>query len=126
MRELEEAQIEKELKTLTTIPLSEDSISLTEKAKELNISPHTLRRVPMPGYQLIGEQLVSHALLDQIKQELEPNQQYQKVEAILQKYHLTMGALDYLGYKIIWKGLIPFKIVKKRRKSKIQAEDKSP
>jgi len=114
LRELEEEKIEYELNRLGVIEISEDIVSLKEKAQELNILPETLTRIQIPNYYIIGEQLVSKRFLKKLKGEIKTDS-YEQINEILCHYNLPLQALDYIGYKIIWKGLKPMKIVKKTK-----------
>jgi hypothetical protein len=113
LREMEEQQIALEMSTLQEISISEDAVSLQQKAKELCVHPKTLMRMEIPGYHVIGEQLVSQRFLEKVKGEIRPPVDYQTVEEILAKYELTMGVLEYMGYRVIWEGLCPSKVVKR-------------
>ena len=114
LRNMEEEQIEKELDVIGEINLSDDIVSIKEKAKELKVSPKTLTRMKIPDYYVIGEQIVSKMFLEKIKGEIRPHQDYQKVEEILRNHNLTTLALEYLGYKVVWDGLHPTKVVEKK------------
>jgi len=118
LREIEEKQIEKELCSLQEISLSGDVVSIQETARELHVSPATLTRMEIPGYHMIGEQFVSQTFLEKVREELRPFQEYPKVEEILNGHQLSMLALDSMGYRIIWEGLHPTKVVEKKRDTK--------
>ncbi len=115
LREMEEKQTEKELRELGELTFSQDLVSIAEKARELGVSPGTLTRIELPGYYMMGEQFVSKEFLEKVNEEIKPGQDYQEVEDILGKYNLTMQTLDYMGYKVLWEGLHPIKVVKGRR-----------
>ena len=72
----------------------------------------------IPGYYVIGEQFVSQVFLEKVREELRPFQEYPKVEEILNGHQLPMQALDSMGYRIIWDGLYPTKVVEKKRDTK--------
>jgi len=112
LKTLEETLIQKELANLQEISISEDIISLQTKASELQIHPETLRRYQLPNHVIVGDQIISNHYLKKIDQELRPHQAYSDVETILDKYHVSMQVLNLLGYKILWDGLIPRKIIK--------------
>ena len=118
LREIEEKQIEKELCSLKEISLSGDVVSIPETARELHVSPATLTRMEIPGYHVIGEQFVSQVFLEKVREELRPFQEYPQVEEILNGHQLPMQALDSMGYRIIWDGLYPTKVVEKKRDTK--------
>ena len=114
LREMEERQIDKELDTLGEINISQDIVSIYDMAKELHVSPKTLTKIEVPDYIVIGEQIVSKIFLEKVKEEIRPFQEYQKVEEILQNHNLTTLALEYMGYKILWEGLNPTKVLEKK------------
>ena len=113
LKKLEEKQIEKEITRVGEIKISGDVVLLKDKAKELNVNPETLHRIKIPGYHVMGERIVSKEFLGKVKEEIKLIQEYEEVEEILNKHNLTMQALDYMGYRIIWEGLKPVKIVEK-------------
>ena len=112
--EMEEKQIDKELDTLGEINISQDIVSIQDMAKELHVSPKTLTKIEIPDYYVIGEQIVSKIFLEKVKEEIRPLPDYKKVEEILLTHNLTTLALDYMGYKVIWEGLNPTKVVEKK------------
>ena len=111
---MEERQIDKELDTLGEINISQDIVSIQDMAKELHVSPKTLTKIEIPDYIVIGEQIVSKIFLEKVKEEIRPFQEYQKAEEILHNHNLTTLALEYMGYKILWEGLHPTKVVEKK------------
>jgi predicted nuclease of restriction endonuclease-like RecB superfamily len=114
LRDLEDQQFTQEREKFNRIQLVEEIVPLKEKARELKTHPDVLRRLQIPDHYIIGEYIVSQHYLNQVKEELTPHSQdYPKIEEILGKYHLTSKALELMGYKIIWEGLKPKKIVKK-------------
>jgi len=98
---------------LGEINISQDIVSIQDLAKESHVNPKTLTKIEIPDYHVIGEQIVSKIFLEKIKEEIRPHQEYQKVEEILQTHNLTTLALDYMGYKVVWEGLNPTKVVEK-------------
>jgi hypothetical protein len=114
LRKMEEKQIDKELHELGEINISQDIVSIQEMAKELHVSPKTLAKIEIPDYHVIGKQIVSKIFLEKVKEEIRPHQEYQKVEEILQTHNLTTLALEHMGYKVIWEGLNPTKVVEKK------------
>jgi len=118
LRDMEEKQIDKELNELGEINISQDIISIQEMAKDLHVSPKTLTEIEIPEYIVIGEQIVSKIFLEKVKDEIRPFQEYQKVEEILRNHNLTTLALEYMGYKIVWEGLNPTKVVEKTVETK--------
>ncbi len=113
LKEIDEKHIQKELTKIEKIDVKEEIISIKEKAKELNISPEAFKRVNIPNYVLIGEKLISQTYLNKVKEKVGEERSYIKVKEILDMYDLTPKALDYIGYKIVWKGLTPVKIIEK-------------
>jgi len=118
LRDMDEKQIDKELHELGEINISQDLVSIQDMAKELHVSPKTLTKIDIPGYYVIGELIVSKIFLERVKEEIRPHQDYQKVEEILQNHNLTTLALDYMGYKVIWEGLNPTKVVEEKIETK--------
>lgn len=114
LREIEEKQVDKELHELGEINISQNVISIQDMAKELKVSSKTLTKIEIPNYYVIGEQIVSKIFLEKVKEEIRPHQDYQNVEEILQDHNLTTLALEYMGYKVIWEGLNPTKVVEKK------------
>jgi len=88
----------------------EKIVDLKAKAKELNISPQALERIKIPGYFIIGEKLVSKEFLEDLKEEIGERRRFNEVRKILDEHQLTDKALNLIGYKIVWKGLIPVRI----------------
>jgi hypothetical protein len=111
----EEKKIEKEIVNIKTIELNEDIVDLKTKAKELNITQQTLELIKIPSYFIIGEKIVSKKFLNKLKKEIGGKRSFTEIKPILDKYQLTDKALELIGYKIVWKGLIPSKIVKKTK-----------
>jgi len=124
LREMEEKQIEKERQTLGEIKITEDIISLQKLANKLNINPKTLSTIEIPDYIIIGDQIISKNFLEQIKEEIKPYQDYAKVEEILSSHNLTTLVLDYIGYKVVWQGLHPIKIIEKEIRNETDIEPK--
>ncbi|MHA1291285.1 MAG: DUF790 family protein [Promethearchaeota archaeon] len=107
----EEKKIKKEIATNKTIKINEDIVDLKTKAKELNISTQTLEQIKIPGYFIIGKKLVSKKFLDDLKIEIGEKRKFSEIKKILDKYQLTDKALELIGYKIVWNGLVPSKII---------------
>jgi len=118
LRDIEEKQIDKELHDLREINISQDIVSIQEMAKELHVSPKTLTRMEIPDYCVIGEQIVSKMFLEKVKEKIRSYQDYQKVEEILRNNNLTTLALEFIGYKVVWDGLHPTKVVEKKLEMK--------
>ncbi|GAF72223.1 unnamed protein product [marine sediment metagenome] len=118
LRDIEEKQIDKELHDLREINISQDIVSIQDMAKELHVSPKTLTRMEIPDYCVIGEQIVSKMFLEKVKEEIRSYQDYRKVEEILRNHNLTTLALEFMGYKVVWDGLHPTKVVEKKLEMK--------
>ena len=67
--------------------------------------------INLPGYFIIGKKLVSKVFLDNLKEEIGEKRKFSEIKRILDKYQLTDKALELIGYKAIWDGLIPVKII---------------
>ncbi|TFG26895.1 MAG: DUF790 family protein [Promethearchaeota archaeon] len=113
----EEKNIEMEIVFTQTIELDEDIADLKTQAKLLNISQQALEQIEIPDYFIIGEKLVSKKFLEKLKKEIGGKRKFSEIKQILDKYQLTDKALELIGYKIVWKGLIPSKIIKKTKSS---------
>ncbi len=107
----EERKIKHDLDSIQTIKIDDDIINLKTKAKELNVSIQVLEQINIPGYYIIGQSLVSKDFLDKLKVEIGEKRKFLEIKKILDKYQLTDKALELIGYKIIWNGLIPLKII---------------
>ncbi len=107
----EEKKIKKEIASNKKIKMDENIVDLKTKAIELNISPQALEQIEIPGYFIIGKKLVSKEFLDNLKKEIGEKRKFSEIKIILDKYQLTDKALELIGYKVIWKGLIPTKII---------------
>jgi len=106
----EEKKIKKEIAENQSIRIEEEIVDFKTKAKELNISPQALKQIDIPDYFIIGQKLVSKDFLKELKAEIGEKREFKEVKQILDKYQLTDKALNLIGYKIIWKGLIPVRI----------------
>ncbi len=113
LKEMEQKHIQKEITNIQKIEIKKEMVLIKEKAKELNIIPEALIRLNIPNYFIIGDKIVSQRYLDKLKEEIGNEREYKEIEIILEKYKLTPKALDYVGYKIMWKGIMPVKIIKK-------------
>jgi len=111
LRKLEEESIQKEMEGIEKLEIKDEIISLEEKAKELNVSKEALSRIKIPNYCIIGDKIVAKKFLEKLKEEIGEERSYEEAKKILDKYGLTSRALDYMGYKIEWKGLKPVKVV---------------
>ncbi len=113
LKEIDENHVKKEMKTIRNLTLNEEIVLIKEKAKELNVSPEALERVDIANYIVIGNKFVSRKFFQKVKEGIGNERDYKKIEKILHEHGLTPNALDYMGYKVVWKGLTPIKILKK-------------
>jgi len=120
LRREEEKQIQKELIELSSIELSEPIVDLISKAEELNINPHTLERIKIPNYFIVGKKIISQDFLNKLKKKIENKHSFAEIKLILDDYQLTTKLLDLIGFEVIWKGLIPIKVVRKHKQKNIQ------
>lgn len=116
LREIERNQVDKELRELGEIYISQDVVSIADIATEYNVNPKTIREREVTNYQVIGDQMVSNDLLEKIKTEIRSEEDYVTVEEILKRYQVSMLALDVMGFKVLWDGLQPTKVVEKSPK----------
>lgn len=107
----EEKKIKKEIANNQTIKIDDDIVDLKTKAMSLNISPQALEQIIVPGYFIIGDKLVSKEFLDNLKIEIGEKREFSEIKKILDKYQLTDKALELIGYKVVWHGLMPTKII---------------
>lgn len=66
-----------------------------------------LRRRPVEGYKLIGEQLVSEGLLSKVDEELAGVEGYYDAVGIISRYGIkdVASLLRELGYEVVWRSL---------------------
>ncbi|HDQ15475.1 MAG TPA: DUF790 family protein [Bacteroidetes bacterium] len=124
LREMEEKHIDKERQTIGEIKITEDVVPLQQLAKKLNISPKTLSTIEIPEYIVMGDQIISKDFLEQVKEKIKPYQEYTEIEEILSSHNLTTLVLDYMGYRIVWQGLHPTKIVEKEIRNETDRKPK--
>jgi len=115
LREAEERHVEKQLQTMEQIHISSDVCMVQDLAKTYQVNPKTIIRLDIPGYQMIGDQIISKKLLQTVKEELKEFEAYNEVEKILLKHQLSPLVLDVLGFRVIWEGLQPTKVVEKKK-----------
>jgi len=113
LREIDEKRTKSELDKLKLIEIMEDIASINEKAEELGVSSETLRKLKLDNHYIIGNKIVSQNYLLKVEEKIGNERDYAKVTNIIAEFGLTLKALEYIGYKIEWNGLIPTKIVKK-------------
>ena len=88
-------------------------INLEEVARRygVGIEPlkETIKGQNRPGFSLIGDQLVSQHVLEEIKAELEGVKKHDDALKIFEKHGIRAysQALTLLGYKVKWSGLDP-------------------
>lgn len=110
LKKIDEKYIKLEIEKLKTVKITEDFVSIKEKAKELNASIESLKKLELNNHYIIGDMIVSQNYLQKVKEKIGTKRNYSKVSQIIADNNLTLGALEYMGYKIEWKGLIPVKI----------------
>lgn len=90
-----------------------DVVNLDELAQRYGVSTDALKEViisrKMPGYSMLGEQLVSDRILSRIKEEIAGITRYRETTKILDNYGIKAHgeALRFLGYRVKWAGLDP-------------------
>jgi len=117
LRGYEEKQKAEEMARLEGMEISLDSdavvINLEEVARRygVGIEPlkETIKGQNRPGFSLIGDQLVSQHVLEEIKAELEGVKKHDDALKIFEKHGIRAysQALTLLGYKVKWSGLDP-------------------
>ena len=117
LRGYEEKQKAEEMAQLEGIEISFDSdarvIDLEEVARRygVGIEPlkDTIKGQSRPGFSLIGDQLVSQHVLDEIQGELVGVKKHDDALKILVRHGIRAysQALTLLGYKVKWSGLDP-------------------
>ena len=116
LNRIEEENIQREVDRVAEIKIEEEIVSLEEKARELGISKEALLKLKIPDYFVVDDKIVAKSYLERLRNEIGDEREYEEVEEILKKHGLTMRALDYMGYRIIWEGLKPKKVVYKGKK----------
>lgn len=111
LKKIDDTHIKAEIDKFKTAKITEDIVSIEEKAKELNVSVEVLKKLKLNNHHVIGDKIVSQNYLQQVKEEIGEEDNYEKVIRIISERNLTLSALDYIGYKIEWKGLVPVKII---------------
>lgn len=117
LRGYEEKQKAEELARLEGMEISLDSdegvINLEEVSRryDVGIEPlkETIKGQNRPGFSLIGEQLISQHVLDEIQAELEGVKKHDDALKIFVRHGIRAysQALTLLGYKVKWSGLDP-------------------
>lgn len=111
LNRIEEENIQKEVDRIAEIKIEEEIVSLDEKAKELGISKEALSKIKIPDYFVVDDKIVAKSYLERLRNEIGDERKYEEVEEILKKHGLSMRALDCMGYRIVWEGLMPKKVV---------------
>jgi hypothetical protein len=117
LRRYEEKQQAEEIARLKGMEISFGSdmtvISLDEVAKRYGVSVEALKEDLKgrnePGYSILGDQLVSSQVLDNIRGELKDAKMHDDALKIFMRYGIKSHgqALSLLGYKVKWSGLNP-------------------
>ncbi|MBY9005985.1 MAG: DUF790 family protein [Candidatus Lokiarchaeota archaeon] len=110
----EEKDIQQKIAQNPSLKIHENIIDITTKANELDLNPEVIKRLLPPHYHIIGEKIVSSLFLTKLKDEIGNKRRYSEIHEILEQYQLTNKALDLIGFKIFWNGLVPIKIIPKK------------
>jgi len=109
----EKKAIQQKIAEKTSLKLHENIIDINTKVKELDLNPEVIKKLLPPNYYIIGNKIVSSLFLTKIKDEIGKKRNYSEIHEILNKYQLTDKILELIGFKVIWNGLIPLKIIPK-------------
>jgi hypothetical protein len=84
-----------------------DAIGLAELAADHGVSVDALDSVAFPDHERVGRTLVRPAVLDALRERIEPGQSLADAEAILDEYGLddASAVLSTLGLRVEWEGL---------------------
>ena len=84
-----------------------DVVSLSNLAGEYGVSEDALAEKSFPEHELVGRTLVRPAVLDALRETIEPGMSLSDAEVVLANYDLTetSAVLGKLGYKVEWEGL---------------------
>jgi len=117
LRGYEEKQKAEELARLKGMEISLDSdagvINLEEVARRYSVGieplKDTIKEQNRPGFSLIGDQLISQGILEEIQGELEGVKKHDDALKIFERHGIRAysQALTLLGYKVKWSGLDP-------------------
>jgi len=110
LREKEEECISDKLTQIQNISINEDIVLVERKAKELGVSPSILTKKEFSEHFIIGDKIVSQNFLNRLKNEIGNKRHYSNIKKILEKYDVTHKVLEYIGFKVLWNGLLPEKI----------------
>lgn len=107
----EEEYISQRIKDLNKISIDEDIISIEKKAREIGVPPDILAKKKFSEHFIVGDKIISQKFLNNLKKEIGKRRNYSCIKKILEKYELTNKVLEYLGFKVLWSGLFPEKVV---------------
>jgi hypothetical protein len=84
-----------------------DVIGLGELAADHGVSVDALDSVAFPEHERVGRTLVRPAVLDALRDRIEPGQSLSDAEAVLDEYGLddASAVLSTLGFRVEWEGL---------------------
>jgi hypothetical protein len=84
-----------------------DAVGLDELAADHGVSADALDSVSFPEHERVGRTLVRPAVLDALRDRLEPGQSLAEAESVLDEYGLgeASAVLSTLGYEVAWEGL---------------------
>jgi hypothetical protein len=84
-----------------------DVTSLADVAADRGVSTDALDSVAFPDHERVGRTLVRPAVLDELRERIEPGQSLAEVESILDEYGLAdaSAVLSALGLRVEWEGL---------------------
>ena len=82
-----------------------------KSTKGIKVNKSVLKTL-IKNYFIVDQKLVSMDFLVDLKEEIGEKRKFSEIRKILDKYELTDKALDLIGYKIVWNGLQPVKIIR--------------
>lgn len=117
LRRYEERQLKAEVSSLKATEISLDGsksiIDLDDLASVYGVCVDALKEIIKdkgdPGYQLLGDQLVSRHALDSVQSELDGVKKHSLAVEIFERHGIKAHsqALELLGYRVKWSGLDP-------------------
>lgn len=115
LRRYEEKQHSEDIKRLSDVEIvfDGDVVNLNELAQRYGVSTDALKEViiskNIPGYLLLGEQLVRDRVLEEVREGIAGVTRYSDSIKILDGYGIKAHgeALRVLGYRVKWTGLDP-------------------
>jgi uncharacterized protein len=117
LRGYEEKQKAEEMARLEGLEISLDGdagvIDLEEVARRYGIGiealKETIKGQNRPGFSMLGDQLISQRILEEIKGELEGVKKHNEALKVFERHGIRAysQALALLGYKVKWSGLDP-------------------